>query len=195
MRSVWRNLEVGSIVRGIGYRAGGISSILWGVGGGTLLPSDLKNTDFEHRLSQELNYDMFSGVFTWKVNKRGPAKKGTVAGSLNKHGYRKITVAGTAHYAHRLAWFMFYEKWPSGELDHEDRNKDNNSIFNLREATRQQNSQNREASGAVLVENRWEARITHNGKLLYIGSYGTRDLAEAAYQTKAKELRKEFSAY
>lgn len=37
--------------------------------------------------------------------------------------------------AHRAAWAIYYGKWPTGEIDHIDGDKQNNKICNLRDVT------------------------------------------------------------
>lgn len=43
-------------------------------------------------------------------------KAGDLAGSINAKGYVAMTVDGHRHFAHRLAWFYCFEKWPEGDL-------------------------------------------------------------------------------
>jgi len=43
---------------------------------------------------------------------------GTVAGTIDKNGYRIIGIAGQLYWAHRLAWFIHFGKWPTGQIDH-----------------------------------------------------------------------------
>ena len=88
------------------------------------------------RLRGLLEYDGTTGVFHWKGT-------GERAGSIQDKGYRTIEIGGRSYYAHRLAWLYTYGSWPNDELDHIDRNKDNNSISNLRDVSRSENNRNR----------------------------------------------------
>ena len=54
-----------------------------------------------------------------------------------------ITVDGKRYRAHRLAWLYVYGAWPLGRLDHEDTDRQNNRIKNLRPASNAENLHNR----------------------------------------------------
>lgn len=57
--------------------------------------------------------------------------------------YIRVKIARKKIPLHRLVWFLYYGRWPENEIDHVDRNKSNNNIKNLREATRSENMLNR----------------------------------------------------
>ena len=63
-------------------------------------------------------------------------------GSLDKDGYLIYKIKSKQIKSHRLAWYLYYGKFPEKEIDHIDRDKLNNSKNNLREATRRQNVNN-----------------------------------------------------
>lgn len=92
------------------------------------------------KLKESLSYDSTTGMFCWKVSKRG-ISKGDVAGNFTGK-YVKICLDGVQYYAHRLAWAYVTGNEPTCEIDHIDGNRHNNRIDNLREATRQQNARN-----------------------------------------------------
>jgi len=56
----------------------------------------------QSRLKQLLNYDAYTGVFTWLADLK-KVKVGDVAGCVNSRGYRLITVDQVSYRAHRLA--------------------------------------------------------------------------------------------
>lgn len=93
-------------------------------------------------LLTQLDYDAKSGIFTWKVSRRG-VKKGKQAGSIKVDGYRKIRLNKQEYLEHRLAWFYIYKEWPKDIIDG---NKLNNSINNLRESSTRYNGFNRQDS-------------------------------------------------
>ena len=93
------------------------------------------------------------------------------------------------------------------EGDHADGNTLNNRRYNLRKCTHSQNQQNkpkqRLARGSSVYKgvkfdgrnrvNQWIARITTNGKSVWIGGFPTPEDAARAYDHKARELHGEFA--
>lgn len=94
----------------------------------------------QFRLKQLLDYDAATGVFTWKVNRHGPAKAGTRAGT-ERQGYRHISVSGVKQSEHRWAFLWMTGQIPSS-IDHRDGEGTNNRWSNLREATHSENMVN-----------------------------------------------------
>ncbi len=152
-----------------------------------------------------LNYDPETGWFTWssKVNSRGIVV-GSRAGTLRSDGYRKLRVFGVECKEHNLAWFVTYGRWPYPEIDHRDRNRTNNAIGNLREATSSQNKCNSDlkkmsTSGRRGVswssaQRKWAAQINADGRYYYLGMHETKESALAAYEDAARRLHGEFCA-
>ncbi|QDX29533.1 HNH endonuclease [Dickeya poaceiphila] len=157
-----------------------------------------------HRqLIELINYDESTGIFTWNVDRTGGVKKGDEAGYINNLGYRMIKLFGELHLAHRLAWFYKHKYWPSN-LDHLDRNKDNNSLNNLRECSKSENQMNRavpsnNTSGVKGVvwnkrTSKWQAQAGLNGKRYYLGLFNELSDAKNAYISFCKENHGEFYA-
>lgn len=153
-------------------------------------------------LLRVLDYNPETGRFTWKFTITGTAKAGSVAGRMLLAGYRQIRVFGRLYLAHRLAWFYVYGVWPETDLDHRDRDKDNNGISNLREANDSLNGANKglaanNTSGAKGVRkranNRWRASVEHGGKFISLGTYGSREEASTAYLAGAQRIYGEFA--
>lgn len=149
------------------------------------------------RLQAWLHYNADTGVFTWRVNRRGRAKAGTVAGCSSHHaGYILICFNGTSYQAHRLAWLYVFGRWPTALLDHRNGIRDDNRIANLRECTQLENQQNRAPQkqkrsglpmGVSPFRGKYRAQISLSGKVRYLGTFDTRELAHAAYlAAKAK---------
>lgn len=154
-------------------------------------------------LKQQLRYDENSGVFIWiKVKKNSPIKVGAIAGGYPKSGaYSNIQIDGKKYLTHRLAWFYVYGKFPDGELDHINGNKQDNRIINIREATRSQNMANTRTrkdsfsgiKGVRALGNRWIANIFINRKPKYLGAFDTKEEAAKAFQEYANKVYGEFA--
>jgi len=142
-----------------------------------------------------LDYNPQTGVFTRKVGRRR-AKKGDIAGTITSSGYRNIKVDGRCYRAHRLAWLYYYGEWPKGPLDHKDRDRANNAISNLREYVPGEIQQNSTRSlGSSKYRgvywnkraNKWQAQISVNKKIIYLGLFDDELTAANAYrEAKAK---------
>lgn len=146
-----------------------------------------------------LEYDPESGVLTWKqrprshfntdfawkgCNSRYP---GTEAGTEAAHRhtrYRFVGVQGIRIKSHRIAWALYYGRWPNGLIDHIDGDGCNNSISNLRDVSNQENLRNRRGpqvngtSGELGVSfnkrtGKYEAHISTNSKKKYLGLFST----------------------
>ena len=142
-------------------------------------------------INKLLNYNNETGEFTWKKDHNAMCRKGQVAGVVDKQGYRRIQIYGNKYAAHRLAWLVVHKCDPGVlTIDHKDRNKSNNVITNLRVATQKKQNENKlpRCKGVSKVGNRFQARITVEGKTRSLGCFATRKEAEAAYiDAKIKE--------
>lgn len=159
-------------------------------------PVNLRNSDdlTQARLREVLSYDPLTGEFRWLYNSRNTTI-GAIAGYKCLSGYINIGIDGGKYRGHRLAWLYTYGRWPYEECDHEDMNRANNVLANLRECTHQQNMANRRAQsnnklGIKGVRERnsgFEACIALNGKQLYLGMFTTVDAAQAAHALASRE--------
>ena len=131
-------------------------------------------------LRSKLTYDQNTGYFYRK-------KETVPTGRLATKGYRQIFVGGARHMAHRLAWLYTYGDWPIKQLDHINRDKDDNRISNLRLADNKEQQENIEMwshnrsgfRGVSLIKNgSFQADIKIDGKTRYLGTFST--LEEAA---------------
>ena len=123
---------------------------------------------------------------------------GKPAGSLSpeQNRYWLVGIKKRLFFVHRIIFSMFNTLPDGYEVDHIDGNTFNNSIENLRSATRLQNTKNSKkakntASGVKGVTRTsngryWCARITCNKVVYNIGCYETIEEASKAYEEKAK---------
>lgn len=160
-----------------------------------------KQRPSQDRLRELLSFDPEAGVFTWRVNRGGKARAGSVAGTPDKHGYICIHIDCGLYKAHRLAWLYVNGEWPVGEIDHADGNPSNNAIANLRAADRTKQNRNRKINktnrlglkGVRKFGARFEARIKVNYRKIVIGVYDTPEEAHSAYVREANRLFGEFA--
>lgn len=150
----------------------------------------------QERLKELLHYDESTGVIS------KASRIGIPLGSVNKKGYRRISVAGHAYAAHRLAWLYMTGEWPASEMDHINRLPDDNRWSNLRLASTIDNQANRapwqrakvKAKG-VIVEpwGGYRARLYRDNKTYHGGYHRTVDEAAHAYNKLAIEHFGEFA--
>ncbi|QLF85706.1 HNH homing endonuclease [Serratia phage vB_SmaP-UFV01] len=139
-------------------------------------------------------YDESAEFLLVHAKDRHKVKAGTpVRASKSHNGYRLIKVQGKTRRLHRVIWELHNGPIPDGlEVDHIDRDKENNRIGNLRLVTKSQNAFNRaNHSGKVLPKgivflpkgNTYQARIMVSGKR-YV--YHNQDLEKALQWLTAK---------
>lgn len=87
-------------------------------------------------IEDRLSYNKITGEIFWKKNNK-------VAGSLNQYGYRQISIDGKLYVASRVAFVLVTGNWPINEVDHINRNNDDNRWDNLRDVTSSENKLNR----------------------------------------------------
>ena len=162
-------------------------------------------------LKTVLHYDPETGVFRWLERSEDMSKAtiftkkhatstinarcaGEVAGSVNKKGYRRITVLGKSYGAQNLAWLYMTGVWPKARVDHRNLQRGDDRWLNLREATEQQNSINRGVradshtglKGVKPHEGRFQARITKiDKKRISLGLFDCPVAAHLAYVVAA----------
>jgi len=146
------------------------------------------------RLNELLVVDFEAGS-VWARVTRSRLQRGDLLGQ-NASGYVQVSIDGRHYKLHRLIWKMKHGCDPTGQIDHIDGNRQNNSIINLRDVTSMENCRNRcqhssNSSGRLGVTKQsatglWAAEIGLNGRNIKLGSYA--DLADAIAARECGEL-------
>jgi hypothetical protein len=99
----------------------------------------------------------------------------------------------------RIVWFLRTGEYPQAEIEHKNCNPKDNSIENLRLATRSQNLANTRRGGVkkgIYLDNRvnkWYTQVQCNGKVYNKSGFSSFEDAYKYRQIKAKELFGEFA--
>ena len=141
----------------------------------------------QKELKRHLHYDPETGIFTRKISNCNRVKVGDIAGTKHKGGYLAVTINYETHLAHRLAWLYMTGFWPKNHIDHDNHIRNDNRWINLCDVTQQENNKNislrkRNVSGCAGVtpnkeKNKWECKISLNGKSVFLGYFKSLDLA------------------
>lgn len=155
-------------------------------------------------LTQERVKELFEyrddGELVWRVNK-GTAKVGSLAGSYDGKGYLWAQIDNTRYSVHRLVFLWHHGYIPENDIDHIDRNSDNNRVENLREVSRACNLRNKnhlrsKVSGVVGVSEqkrdgkftgKWRSYITVSKSRTHIHVGFSSDFTEAVAHRLAAE--------
>lgn len=143
-------------------------------------------------LLDQLDYNPFTGVFTWRISPARHVKVGAVAGGLS-HKYWTIRLDGKLYYAHILAWFYVTGVWPASKIDHKSGVKTENWFDNLRLASSAENAHNCQPhsdsksglKGVRPYRKRFAARIRVNGVNTHLGTFDTKEEAARVYDAAA----------
>lgn len=105
---------------------------------------------------------------------------GYYVGAILNHNFR----------AHRVIWAIVHGVWPLDQIDHDDGDRANNRLHNLKPATNAENHKNEglpknNTSGAQGVRmhaktGRWRAEIKVNYRNRHLGYYATKEEAVSA---------------
>jgi hypothetical protein len=151
----------------------------------------------QEELKARLHYNPETGIFIWIISPSRNVNIGAIAGCTD-NGYIRIKIKKIKYLAHRLAWMYIHGIFPKNDIDHINNITNDNSLSNLRPATRSENRMNRgrqvnNKSGYKGVcwnkfHKKWQAQCNcHN-----LGYFDTAKLASIAYQEYAKQHHGEF---
>lgn len=132
------------------------------------------------------SYDELTGKLKCRNKISQRTLPGLLLGAVRSDGYTALRFAGEVHLVHRLIWLYMTGSMPTQDIDHIDGKRSNNVWSNLRQVSRAENNWNRkDVSGTYWDRQRklWHARIGINYGSVDLGSYATKEEAEAAYAT------------
>lgn len=138
------------------------------------------------------DYDPETGRLTWRRPRQG-VSAGSLAGSVNSHGYRQVRIDRRLYKAHRIIWKIVTGQDPLLEIDHRNRDRTDNRWSNLRVATRSENAINRDRITRSVSspfrgvsynrrDRRWQARIQRGGRSRSLGYFTSPEEAHSARQ-------------
>ena len=140
------------------------------------------------RLKELFSYDPEVGELVRNATGSRAGWKGS------QRRYRGIKVDGVSFQEHIAIWAIVTGEYPSGQIDHRDRDGLNNRWANLRLATASQQQANRRVFNPTgyrgvyrRTKNRWAAVVNHGGRGHYLGMFSNpEDAAQVvdAYRTK-----------
>lgn len=155
-------------------------------------------------LKNRLSYNEATGVFTWNIRSNPRMRPDKVAGYAKPTGYVLIKLRGKNYLAHRLAWLYVHGHFPDRDIDHIDRNPNNNRISNLRLATATQNSGNRNLAisnksgyrgvSYNTIARKYYAHATEQGRRYYLGTFDTPQEASEVVEARRKAYYGEFNS-
>ena len=151
-------------------------------------------------LKKNFLYDPMTGIFTRLTAYNNRNKVGEICGH-SSHGYILFTINYKLYQAHRLAWLYMYGYLPS-QIDHINGVRSDNRIINLRPASTSENAMNTgiridNKSGFKGVswdknKNKWQVKISFQGKQKHLGRFDTKEEASQKYQEFAIKSHGEF---
>ena len=145
----------------------------------------------QQHLRELFDYDPRTGVVTRSLCTANRHTQGEIVGTKGARGYLQATVNSLKYPLHRLIWCWVHGTWPTDDIDHINRVRDDNRIENLRIATRSENNHNAGPNRANTSGHRgacwdkskglWAANIGVNGRTQFLGRYATAEEAGRAY--------------
>lgn len=150
-------------------------------------------------LKENMEYDPNTGKLWWR-KPHGKRDLSKPIGGVDGRGYLQVSTPYGNLKLHRIAWFLHYGYWPSGFIDHVNRDKTDNRLVNLREATNRQNCLNSGSHKDNLYSSykgvsydkrhkKWVARFS--GK--FLGQFMSEKEAANCYDKYTRSLGCEFA--
>ena len=174
-------------------------------------------------LTQEVLTDAFNykdGLLIWRCPINHKVIVGSIAGCIRNSDGRRIVGLNGANYFHSRLVFLWHHGYMPKIVDHKNRNKSDDRIENLREATITQNNANKSShknssskylgvsihifkryvwanknrdAKVLKVSKYWSAKICVNKKRIHIGIFKSEIKAARAYNKFAEKYFGEFA--
>ena len=162
------------------------------------------NVDY---IEDRLRADLQSGRLWWvDASKYHRPLVGKEAGHVRRgrrnKNYWVVRISGISYLRSHLIMALATGRWPDDEVDHKNGNSLDDSITNLRHATRQQNSQNIKTRKRLsslpmgirlMPSGRYQARITIDKRQTYLGTFASVDDAKEMYQRARRQYFGDFA--
>jgi hypothetical protein len=133
----------------------------------------------QERLKELVHYDPETGIFTWALKRKG-CRVGDECGTIDKNGYRYLTIDRQVLGANRCAFIYMLGECPKNMvIDHINGIRNDNRWCNLRAITQQENLRHKHGrKGYYKRGNRFVARTFIDGEQIYIGTFDTAHSAQ-----------------
>lgn len=150
----------------------------------------------EHYKPKLPDVNLFQLITTWIIDTdlgKVYNSKGRELGCLEQIGYVRIFVRKRSLKRYQIIWWKATNHWPTSELDHINRVKNDDRFINLRICERHINTGNRNKLSGLPVGvvrhctpgvKPYLARITINYRNIHLGYYNTPEEASNAYQER-----------
>lgn len=164
------------------------------------------DVDFDRGIVRWMHIDQSGRCVKWPEywNKRYAGQE--VGGRCAASGYWQMLITIDGHrrklWRHRVVFAVANGYWPA-EIDHIDRDRANDSLANLRECTKSQNSCNKPKKAGCISRmkgvsrcrktGKWVSQININRRHINLGRFDTEAQAGVAYAAAAKRLHGEFA--
>jgi hypothetical protein len=141
-----------------------------------------------YKIREYLNYNPENGMLTWKKAPNSKKKIGDIAGYTPKDSYARVRINSTLFFSHRIAWFLYYGKYPKEYIRHIDGNPANNRINNLSLGRKEYKDVKREDVDLqiehVPYSDKWRLFYMKNDKKVTLRYYTSKSSAIRAQQKR-----------
>lgn len=145
-----------------------------------------------HLLWELFSYDPLRGNLHWRYRTSIRTNLDKAAGNTTKNGYKTVCIGYSKYLQHRVVWAWLNGRDPADmQIDHIDRNRKNNTYWNLRLASNLQNGFNAGRSNNTSghrgvhwysARNKWQVYVSVDKRRKHIGYFSDYKDAVNAYQ-------------